>query len=275
MSVFTGASAVVTGGASGIGRALSLELARRGARVHVTDIHEPGAAEVAREIGGAQSSRLDVRDPEAVRRLIEDAAGAYGRLDFLFNNAGIGVGGEVQELTLGHWERVLDINLRGVIHGVQAAYPIMVRQGSGHIVNTASLAGLAPVPLLVPYATSKHAIVGLSTSLRAEAAALGVRVSALCPAAIETPLLDQDNPPDLPRVSWRPNIRRYLTRTAGAPYPVERLASDALDGVERNKAVIVLPLRAQISWLVGRLLPALAEKIGRDATAAERLSRGQ
>jgi NAD(P)-dependent dehydrogenase (short-subunit alcohol dehydrogenase family) len=275
MSIFTGASVVMTGGASGIGRALSLELARRGARVHVTDINEQGAVEVAQEIGGAKASRLDVRDPEAVRRLIEDAASAYGRLDFLFNNAGIGLNGEAQELTLGHWERILDVNVRGVIHGVQAAYPIMVRQGSGHIINTASMAGLFPMPLLTPYAMTKHAVVGLSTSLRIEAAALGVKVSALCPEVIETPILDSINPPDLPPLSWRPNVRRFLTRMGGTPYPADKLAAEALNGVEQNKAIIVSPLRGRINWALGRLVPSLVERLGRSAVAAERSTRGQ
>ena len=90
-----------------------------------------------------------------------------------------------------HWDRIIDINIRGVIHGVHAVYPGMVARGSGHIINTASVAGLAPAPLLVPYATTKHAVVGLSISLRAEAAAYGVKVSVLCPSAIETPILDR------------------------------------------------------------------------------------
>src|SRR5262249_46172547 len=87
------------------------------------------------------------------------------------------------------WDRVLNVNLRGVIHGVQAAYPIMLRQGFGHIVNTASMAGLIPAPLVVGYCATKHAVVGLSTSLRIEAAAAGVRVSVLCPGVIRTPAL--------------------------------------------------------------------------------------
>jgi len=104
----------------------------------------------------------------------------------MVNNAGIGVGGEASELTLAHWERVIDVNLRGVIHGVHAAYPVMIAQRSGHIVNTASLAGLMPSPWLTPYAMTKHAVVGLTLSLRAKAAAHGVRVTAVCPGVVDT-----------------------------------------------------------------------------------------
>ncbi len=274
MNPMAGATAFVTGGGSGIGRALSLALAQRGAKVVVTDVNEASAQEVAAACGnGASALRLDVRDSEAVRESIESAARANGRLDFLFNNAGIGVGGEVQELTLDAWNRILDINVRGVIHGVQAAYPIMVRQGAGHIVNTASLAGLAPAPLLTPYSMSKHAVVGLSTSLRIEAAAYGVRVSALCPSAIETPILDSDNPADLPPTSWRPDLRRFLTKLAGPPYPVEKLAEETLAAMARNEAVIVIPGRARLAWRLGRIAPWLVEKVSGDAVAYERANK--
>lgn len=271
---WNGATAVVTGGGSGIGRALSLEMAARGAQVVVTDIDEANAKSVAAACGPkAVARRVDVRDAEAVRAVVEEATKITGRLDYLFNNAGIGVGGEVQELTVAHWDRIVDINIRGVVHGVQAAYPIMVRQRSGHIVNTASLAGLAATPLLVPYSMTKHAVVGLSSGLRAEAAALGVRVSALCPAAIETPILDSDNPTDLPQTSWRPNLRRYLGRVGGAPYPVHKLATEALAAIDENVPIIVIPGNARLRWRIGRLLPALVEKAVIAAVAAERAEK--
>lgn len=271
---YQGKTAFVTGGGSGIGRALSLTLAARGARVVVTDLDGASAAKVATSCGrSARALTLDVRDAAAVRDAIEDTARQSGSLDYLFNNAGIGVGGNAHELSLGHWERVLDINVRGVLHGVVAAYPLMVRQGSGHIVNVASLAGLGPAPLLTPYAMTKHAVVGLSTSLRIEAAALGVRVSALCPAAVETPLLDTDNPKDLPEISWRPNIRRFLTDLAGPPYPVEKLANEALDAVAANEPIIVLPARARLLWRLGRLFPAVVERASLKVVAAERARR--
>jgi NAD(P)-dependent dehydrogenase (short-subunit alcohol dehydrogenase family) len=255
-SKMAGATAVVTGAGSGIGRALSIALAKRGAVVHVTDVNGETAEKVAREIGGsAKHARLDVRDADAVKRVVEGA----GRVDYMFNNAGIGVGGEIQELTLAHWDRILDVNVRGVIHGVHAVYPQMVARGSGHIVNTASMAGLAPAPLLTPYAMTKHAVVGLSVSLRLEAAAYGVRVSALCPSAIETPILDSDNPADLPPLKWRPDLRKFLTEISGTPYPVDKLAEETLDAVEDDVGVIVIPARARLAWRASRWLPAIAE----------------
>jgi NAD(P)-dependent dehydrogenase (short-subunit alcohol dehydrogenase family) len=264
------AVAVVTGAASGIGLALSRELARRGARVWMTDVNAPAAEAAAAALGpSVRSAGLDVRDAAAVRDRIEQVAREAGRIDFLFNNAGIGVSGEVQDLGAEHFDRIIDINIRGVANGIVAAYPRMVKQGSGHIVNTASLAGLTPVPLLVPYAMTKHAIVGLSESLRLEAERYGVRVSALCPAAVETPLLDADNPADLRR-PWHPNVRRYLERLAGPAYPVDRLAVEALRGVERNQGLIIIPARARLIARLYRLAPGLVVSGGQKVLAQER-----
>lgn len=269
-----GATAVVTGAGSGIGRALAHAMVKRGARVVVTDIEEAAAIRVAAECGPSASGRaLDVRDARAVRSVIEETIRLHGRLDYLFNNAGLGVGGEADEISEAAWERIIDVNLRGVIHGVMAAYPQMLEQASGHIVNTASLAGLGPAPLLTPYSMTKHAVVGLSTSLRIEAAARGVRVSVLCPAAIETPLLDSEGAPDLPKPAWIPDFRRFLTRLAGPPHPVEKFAEEALAAIERNRGVIVIPARARLAWRLGRLFPALAERICLGAVQAERNCR--
>ncbi len=265
------AVAFVTGGGSGIGKELSLALAKRGARVWVVDRNGGAAEAVAKQCGPkARAVTLDVRDADAVRAAVEACEKEGGRLDYVFNNAGIGCGGEVQDLTVAHFDRVLDVNVRGVVHGVMAAYPIMVRQGSGHIVNTASMAGLGPAPFLTPYAMTKHAVVGLSTSLRVEGAALGVRVSALCPAAIETPILDSDNPPDLPSPPWRPDVRRFLTKLAGPPYPADKLATEALDAIAKNVGVIVIPSKARFLWRLGRMAPSLVEKASIDAVAGER-----
>ena len=101
------------------------------------------------------------------------------------------MGGSTHELDSSHWDRIIDINIKGVVNGVLTAYPLMVAQGDGHIVNTASGAGLAPAVLTVAYTTTKHAVVGLSTALRPEAALHGVRVSVLCPGAVDTPILDK------------------------------------------------------------------------------------
>jgi NAD(P)-dependent dehydrogenase (short-subunit alcohol dehydrogenase family) len=228
----------------------------------VTDLDEAGARTVAEGIaasgGRASGLALDVRQADAVRRVVEETAAANGRLDYLFNNAGLAVVGQVQELGPEHWRQILDVNLWGVIHGVAAAYPVMIRQGSGHIVNTASAAGLLGIPCSTPYATTKSAVVGLSQNLRAEGADLGVKVSALCPAYIQTRIFDA------------------ATYAAGTPEEALRLvpfkfmeADEAvrriLRGVERNRGLIVLPFYARFLWWLTRLWPALPVAVNRRA----------
>jgi NAD(P)-dependent dehydrogenase (short-subunit alcohol dehydrogenase family) len=265
---FTEATAIVTGGASGIGRALATELVGRGATVLVTDIDGDGAAQTAEAIrsqptglgtaaGTARATALDVRDSAAFANVVGRFATDHDGIDFLFNNAGIAISGEVADLTEAHWQRIIDINLMGVIHGVQATYPLMTARGRGHIVNTASLSGLLPSPLLVPYSTTKHAVVGLSVGLRVEAASHGVRVSVVCPGLIETPLLDKENPDDLPPAESMPDIRSLLTRMMGTPYPAGSLASDVLDDVALNRPIILAPKRAKAIWMAYRAWPGL------------------
>jgi len=179
----------------------------------------------------------------------------HGQLDYIFNNAGIAVGGMVEELTLDHWNRVIDVNLRGVIHGVHAAYPIMLRQGNGHIVNTASLAGLVPGPGLTPYDAVKHAVVGLSLSLRAEGAGRGVRVSAVCPGFVDTPLLGRVNP-DLPQTGPGMDAEE-LAKRIGKLYKADLLAQDVLRGLERNLPLIVAPRSARVIWRLSRYAPGM------------------
>jgi NAD(P)-dependent dehydrogenase (short-subunit alcohol dehydrogenase family) len=257
--------AIVTGGASGIGRALSAALVARGDRVVLADLDGAAAEDVAERLraggpGTATAAAVDVRDAGAVTALVTGTAERHGRLDLLFNNAGLGIGGPAEELSPAHWDRTLDVNLRGVLHGVQAAYPLMLRQGHGHIVNTASLAGLLPMPGSAPYATTKWAVVGLSLSLRAEGAARGVRVSVVCPGGVDTPILDKGMPADLPRVPSVEGIdtRAVITRASGGRlYGADALAADVLRGVDHNRPLIVAPRQARVMWRLMRLSPSL------------------
>jgi NAD(P)-dependent dehydrogenase (short-subunit alcohol dehydrogenase family) len=276
-----GRVAIVTGGASGIGRALCSALVARGATVVVADIDGDGAELVAQELSGrgpgrATAAAVDVADRRAITDVVEATHREQGRLDLIFNNAGVAVAGEPEELTDAHWEKVLDVNVRGVIHGCDAAYPLMLAQGSGHIVNTASLAGLAAVPgTVAPYAMSKHAVVGLSLALRAAATDTGVGVHVVCPGVVETPILDST---DLPGLTTPPSVAgadiREFFRDLGmrSTYPADRLAADVLRGVARGRAIIVAPASARTAWRVARLSPWLAE---RSAVAGTRKARAR
>ena len=259
LRIFDGAVAIMTGGASGIGRALSEALGRRGASVVLADRQTELAQEVAAGIqkrgGKASAVELDVTDFSAVDQLVRATAQAQGRLDYMFNNAGIAIGGEVRVCQIEDWDSVLNVNLHGVVNGVQAAYPVMLSQGYGHIVNTASMAGLLPMPTAVSYAATKHAVVGLSKSLRVEAASYGVRVSVLCPGFIRTPILHGGkygkNLQPIPLEVQEEFIRKYR------PMDPARFAEKVLDALARNKALIIVPGWWRLFWWLSRLSPSL------------------
>ena len=249
--MFEGKVAVITGGGSGIGAAIAAELRRRGAVVVTADL-----------FGGDVD--LDVRDRPAFIAAIDAVVAEHGRIDLLFNNAGISIGGESHLMDGSYFDRVIDVNLRGVVNGVIAAYPRMVDQGYGHIVNTASMAGLVPTPMTAAYAMTKHGVVGLSTSLRPEAAQHGVRVNVLCPGAVDTPILDASPPADLPPAPLGTLTgRQFMALIKQQPVDPAGIAGPALRGVARNKAVIVVPARAKGLWYLQRLVPGAVQAVDR------------
>jgi len=251
MTTYRDRVAIVTGAASGIGLALSQQLARRGANVTLVDVDRAPLEEAAESLASAgmraRAAVVDVTDRDAVEQVVESTVSEFGRLDFLFNNAGIGVGGEARDFAYADWKRVIDVNLFGVINGVAAAYPLMVRQGYGHIVNVSSLAGLTPLAGEISYVASKYAVVGLSHTLRAEAADLGVDVSVVCPGKIETPIYDTSRV-----INFDREAIFALWPTGISP---ERCAEVILRGVERNKATIVVTRFAKLLWTLQRLSP--------------------
>ncbi len=266
-TVFRGATAIVTGGASGIGRALSERLARLGANVTVVDLQSDLAQSVAdgiRTTGGeAQAAALDITDFDETEALYKGVAARSGRLDFVFNNAGIWMMGNADAFSLDDWNRMINVNLRGTVNGTKAAYDIMLKQKSGHIINTASVAGLIPDPGCTAYSATKHAIVGLCKSLRVEAARNGIKVSALCPGVVQTPLLDGGGKfgkvfdkvdPDRMQQMWK-RMR---------PMPVDHFAERSLRDVAKNKPIIVWPIGGKLFWWIERLSPSLSIKIARD-----------
>jgi NAD(P)-dependent dehydrogenase (short-subunit alcohol dehydrogenase family) len=264
---FVGAVAIVTGGGAGIGAALAAALTARGARVVVVDI-DPSRAQAPVGRGEAlEGHQVDVTDAAALTALIDDVAARFGRLDYVFNNAGVSVTGDARDLELAHWRKVIDVNLMGVVHGTHAAYRVMTRQGHGHIVNIASLAGLIPFPTNVPYATSKHAVVGLSLSLRAEGAALGVRVSAVCPGFIESNIFQAT-----PFI----NVRRepILEALPFKPVDTDAAARKILDGIARNRPIISFPFYARLLWRLYRLWPALLSPLAGRMVSDLRKVRG-
>lgn len=249
---FRDAVALITGGAGGIGLAVGEALAERGAIVVLADrraeeVEQQAAALVHRGLR-ASAQALDVRNSAAFRSSVDKVVSELGRIDYLFNNAGIGITGEVRDMSLEAWDRILDINVRGVVHGVQAVYPVMLEQGSGQIANTACVAGLVPFPMTAAYCATKHAVVGLSLALRAEAAALGIKVNVICPGTVDTGMFDAIEYIKIDKQAILGKIQRILQ-------PPERCARIILSGVERNAPVITVGWEARLAWWLYRALP--------------------
>ncbi|MFI8695281.1 MULTISPECIES: SDR family oxidoreductase [Dietzia] len=265
-----GASAVVTGGGSGIGAALCRALVAAGAHVVVADIDLAAARRVAEEVtttrsgpgagsagaGSAEPAHLDVTDAAAVAALVEEVVSTRGGLDLMFANAGITWGGDTDKLTLEQWNAIIDVNVRGVVHCVHAAYPHMIDRGAGAIVLTASMGGLCPAGLITSYAMTKHAVVGLGLSLRAEAAGHGVGVTVVCPAAVDTAILDKGELDGF-------DGRHFYLDGQGVRRPLDpdRLAASVLDGVARNRALVIEPARARATWRLQRLAPGVMDRM--------------
>src|SRR3989440_2156475 len=248
--------ALVTGGATGIGRALCDELATRGVFVVVADINLAGAKEAAAALGqpngGAEAVALDVAHAADVEAVVSDIAMRHGQLDFIFNNAAVAAVGELRDGNIEDFRRIVDVNLFGAVHGTMAAYRVMLRQGSGHIINVSSVTGLMPGPILSAYSTTKWAIIGFSLGVRAEASELGVNVSVACPGLVQTSISDRS-------AYWNVNKEDYLK---WLPWRNHMLAPAAtaraiLRGVERNREIIVFPFSARVAWRLYRMCPTI------------------
>jgi NAD(P)-dependent dehydrogenase (short-subunit alcohol dehydrogenase family) len=200
-------------------------------------------------IGGkAEAHQLDVRDSAAVTKLVDDTVAKHGRIDYIFNNAGIATGGPVEEIPVENWDEIIDINLKGVAYGTSAAYKHMVKQKSGHIVNTASLAGLTPAPLLAPYSTVKFGVVGMCSSLRAEAKLHNVEVTALCPGFIESGIYGAA------RTSG--GIDEEMSRKSiPMMVPLDKGVATLLNGVVKKKYIVTLPFYAHFLLWNFKLFP--------------------
>ena len=254
MNIFENKTAFVTGGASGIGKALATELAKRGALVTIADVNEKLIAEVVisfeQQGYKVKGVRLDVTDRDAVKEAIEDIVKAHGHLDYVFNNAGISLIGEAQFYIYDDWKKIIDINLYGCINGVFTAYPIMVKQGYGHIINTASIAGLVAWPGEASYSASKYGIVGLSYELRAEGSDMGVNVSVVCPGKVETPIYMTTKAINL-------NREEGLKHRKPGVSP-EKCADIILRGVKKNKQTIIVGGPAKFFWMLHRISHSLS-----------------
>lgn len=241
---------VVTGAGSGLGRALCLHLAKRDARVIVSDVNAAASEETARMMRGGEGIVVtcDVARATEVERLADEAYQRLGGVDLLINNAGVAVAGEIGEVPLADWEWILGVNLWGVIHGCHSFAPRMRRERSGHILNVASAAGLLSGPMMAPYNVTKAGVVALSETLRADLAEHGIGVSVLCPTFFQTNIGVSGRGAE----HLKPLIQQLLSQGKLSAEDVARLAIEAC---ERNELYIAPHADGRWMWRFKRLAP--------------------
>lgn len=252
MTSYDGQRALVTGAASGIGRALAIALSEAGSHVIATDRDADALAALASDYPTISTGVHDVSSREDWSTVVTE----HGPIDILVNNAGIGMAGEVRDTPLSDWERVIAVNTMGTILGIDAVYSGMVERGRGRIINVASGAGLLPRPGMVPYATSKAAVLGLSRSFQPEAAQHGVHVHVVCPGYIATSIMK--------KTTWRGVDGDALQAAIPLkPMTADRCAHVVLRSAKRGRVVIPVTAATWIEWWLERVSPNLTLKIAR------------
>lgn len=253
---------VVTGAGGGLGRALCLAVARRGARLIASDLDVDAAEETCRlardaGAGDARAIRCDVTNVDDVEALAAEADRAYGGTDLLANNAGVGAGGCVGEISLADWKFTLDVDLWGVIHGCHVFVPRMKKQRKGHILNVASAAGLLCSPRMAPYNVAKAGVVALSETLAAELSGHAVGVTVLCPTFFRTNIIRNGR-------FTNPKLREIgeglLARSKMSADDVARFA---LDKADRNELYAVPMADGRWMWRLKRAAPGAFQRIAR------------
>ncbi len=252
MKISNSTRAVVTGGGGGLGRALCLELSRRGASVVVSDIDLEAARRTADEIGKrAYAVECDVSKAESVEALADQSEKLLGGVDFVANNAGVAVAGPIGEVPLEDWHWIVGINLWGVIHGCHYFVPRFKKQGHGAILNVASAAGLLPAPNFSPYNVTKTGVVALTEAISTELAGSGVSVTVLCPMFFKTNIAAAARGSGVDE-SQRGHIEKLMGQTKVQAPEVARMA---LDAVERGDLYSVPHPSGRWFWRLKRALP--------------------
>jgi NAD(P)-dependent dehydrogenase (short-subunit alcohol dehydrogenase family) len=260
---FEGKTAVVTGAASGIGREIARRIAADGGHPLLVDIDGPAVEAAAAEVG-AEAMAVDVADSAQVQAAVDHLVAKHGRLDLIFNNAGVAIFGEVEEVSLEEWDKIIDVNFRGVAYGTTIAYRQMLSQEKvdghrGQIINTASGAGLAPVALQSHYCGTKHGVVGLSKTVAVESARRGIDITIFCPGFVDTGMFENNT------------MRGTLAGTdATALVPIKPLSTEKavdrlLRGVEKHRSYVITPFYARLGWWLERFSPRLGLFVHRQA----------
>jgi len=274
MNKFGGKTAVITGGASGIGRALAHKCGQEGMKVVIADIEEEPLDETSKDLKAVGYDTLpvktDVSQPEAITNLAEKALASYGRVDLLFNNAGVGAGSTAWDSTLKDWNWVMNTNLWSVIHGIRTFVPIMLKQKSpGHIVNTASIAGLMRGHHSASYAVTKHAVVALSEQVQIELNRIEapINVSVLCPSWVKTRINEggrnrpkemQNSTPPPPPTPERRARQKHFQEVMNKATPPEEIAEITFQGI-RDKKQYIIPHPQTVKLIENRFNAILSD----------------
>ena len=230
-----GRVSVITGAASGIGAACARAFANAGAKVAVVDVNRRGADDVAESIGGLAIT-CDLADPSSILKMTERIEAELGPIEILFNNAGIGSGSDLFNSPLSEWQRQWDVNLMSHVHALQAVLPGMLERGEGYVLHTASMAGVLSSHGNLPYAVSKHAVVGLAEWLAFTYAPRGIGVSLLAPLAVRTPMLG-----DAAEGEW-------ASQAGGPVKEPDEVAGQVLDAIAEERFLILTDPIAQ-TWM--------------------------
>jgi 3-oxoacyl-[acyl-carrier protein] reductase len=252
MRVIRGRRALVTGAASGIGRAIALDLAREGADLLLVDIKreelEAVAAEARRHGVAVLTSVRDLSQPAEVSAAVRDVLAAWGGLNILINNAGVAYYGKTHEMTDPQWNRVIAVNLLAPIQMTRELFPALLAADEAHILNMCSMFGITPWRKTAAYQTSKYGLVGFSQALHAEYHRAHFGVTALCPGFVDTPLLEGATPEGEERKRSAPP---FVSTTP------EKVSAKAIDAIRRNRGLVVVTPHAQFYWRLTRLSPRL------------------
>ena len=243
MTDIAGKTAFITGGANGIGLAVAKSLAARGANVMLADINEEGLAAAKAGLGDmnvrVETVVCDVAKDEAVRGAAERTIDLFDKVHIVVNNAGVGLGGEAGKIEIQDWRWIVDINLMGVVHGVEAFVPHIQAHGEGgHIVNVASMAGQVAVPSMGPYNATKYAVVGYSESLRGELAPSNIGVSILCPGWVQTDIHKSSAGRPSGGVDLNSAEAQVMAEIIAGGYPADLVAEWVSDCIEANRQYI-------------------------------------
>jgi NAD(P)-dependent dehydrogenase (short-subunit alcohol dehydrogenase family) len=248
-----GKKALITGAASGIGRAIALALAREGSDLFLVDIDESGLRMSARDAAMLGSSKVllevcDLSSPTQISACTAACLRAFGELDIVVNAAGLFHFGHVDEMNAEMWKALMSVNLLAPIQLVGELMPALLAQKESHILNVCSIVGLIPARKVMSYQTSKFALVGYSLALRTGYAAYNVGVTALCPGLVDTPMLTRSGP------QW---LKKSKLRPFGLLTTPEAVARRAIVAIRRNSGIAVVPLTAHFLWLIYRMCPTL------------------